>query len=200
MAYLPPDEASKPTSPPAGADPTSGMWRWNGTAWTWYVAPENSFLGDPQESEYTRYMNWLASQKGKADYEYDENHTPIWAKRMAEKYGVKFTGGPSGSAFGSDSPINFSTQSQYDKQHRDYGLQLKGAEAVAAAGQAKTDFGNEMANTPLSYTPFGLQSRSAFGGFGGFPQRGLSYASDQLVPSLEQRRMGMMQQMFKGGQ
>lgn len=57
-------------------------------------------------------------------------------------------------------------------------------------------FGNEMMNMPASYTPFGLQSSFGSPGMGGGPGGSqFSYLSDQLVPSLEQRRMGMINQM-----
>lgn len=64
---------------------------------------------------------------------------------------------------------------------------------------APTDnpFGNEMPDVQQSYTPFGLGAGSAFSGYGGgSPSGGYSYLSDQLTPSLEQRRMGMLSQMM----
>lgn len=75
-------------------------------------------------------------------------------------------------------------------------------QALAKAKAAGNPFGNEMFGVQQQYTPFGLNQPSAFGGGfggGGWGRGGYSYGSEQLVPNLEQRRMGMMNQMYLGG-
>ncbi len=70
---------------------------------------------------------------------------------------------------------------------------------AAEARKNANPFGNEMMNYQQQYTPFGLQSAFGTPGGGGGGGAPYSYLSDQLVPSLEQRRMGMMTQMFNPG-
>lgn len=192
--YLPPDETTKPTAPPAGGDASTGTWRWNGSAWTWYVAPSDPTFADPTASGATKYWTWALAQKGKDRPDWTDTYSPTNVLRMQKIWGNPLAG-PAGQ------PLGFSMQFAYDKSARDYQTQLNSAVPPPAT---ENPFGQELANTPRSYTPYGLNDRGMGGGSGGSPftRYGPTYGTDNLVPSLEQRRMGMLQQMLnpQGGQ
>lgn len=183
MADIPP----QPSAPPAGADPSNGQWRWDGTTWKWLTNPTESTFGENKSVDPSGgFYGWAKSQVGKKYLQFDDQHTAQWYAQMVQQYGNPFNGQESENGLQLDNlwsqKWNMATPSGVGSP--------AGAPTTAPTGPDAGAFGVQP-----TYTPFGLRPNMPGGG-GAFGAPMNSRASDSLTPQLEQIRMQRMMQAY----